>query len=1398
MAPLNRCAGCGEDLSPGCRFCLKCGEPRSGVINILARDARATGIPLKAMLEAAWAEDEALARERDAVREAVNRVDSLEERVSSLANRVYAIERAPAAVRARSRTVSARPDSIRRVRRTGALPVAIESSDSPELPLLHPIESLVTQELARLAESDLVADSAPRPAVSAPLPDGLDSMDSEAAARVETPQVPREPFLRPTTTVSPPPTSTPPRAARRSALDYEELISGRGLAWVGGLAVLVGAVFFLSLAFSRGWIGPSARVVIGVVVATAMIAGGGMFFQRKEATFGHVLVSVGLGIMSLSMLSATRLYDLIPIELGLAITLVSAGSAAMIAIRANLQVVAGYGIVAALAAPPVLGADPNGTTIAFLATALVGTTAIALYKTWRWLSPLAFVLTVPQFAVWVVDDAPVAAGMIALAGFWVLHAIAAGGEEFRIRKSKLSESSATLLMANAAFAVGAGFALLDGDAEQWRGTFLLAVAVAHGVLGGYFLRAEGDRHPFGMLAFGTGLAALTMAVPVQFGGNTVTLAWASEATALAWVYSKLKNPYGGGASVLLGAMSIAHLVTFEYPFYHLFTADDPSRPLFNGNGLTIAYLLGAVTIAGYFLRDAGLRRWMACLGGALLIWAMPFELSGVALVGAWVLVSVAAVLATRWRPLEAAETDASALPLALQAVATAGIRFGLLIPAFVAYLLAILHLFSFEYPPTDIGEAAGSGIPFLGNGLAIAYLLGAAAVAGYFLRDAGLRRWMACLGGALLMWSMPFELSGVALVGAWVLVSVATVLATRWRPLDAAKTDSDALPPALRAVSTAGVSFGLLIPACAAYLLAMLHFFSFEYPPADIGEAAGSGIPFLHLQGVALAYLIAGAAIPAMLAGHSWPRFASANLAGGLVLWTMPFELSGVALVGGWSAATVLVTLANRWPPLAAETTMAEQDRNLRVPIQTLLMRGGVMITAVAGWLLALAHLVTVEYPVDRIASDRGDGVPFLNLNGLALAIVLSCSALIGTGRFNRLIWVALAVFAVIYAMPFETSSVALVAGWTLITALAMAAGRWQPLATTPLADVESGSAAEVTLSSSMNEAGRLLVRRGLDLPAIAAWLFAMTHFFAVELEPATSDGWTRPSTPFVDGPTLATLFVVAAAVIGSMLTCVAILRIGWRVGAMLTVGSLMPFEVGLAATVVAWAALAIVPLLLLERDEEGRPIYQGVLALLSGAGFVLAIVRVAPPARLFVDAESRIDHALLWSGASAAFGALTLLFSFAFSRMRAYPQSKWLAIVSGALFVYLLSVGVVDHFQSRVGEGSSLGSLQKQAQVGLSILWAVLGGATFVAGVLRFGLPIRVSGLVLLGLATVKVFLWDMSTLDASYRVLSFIGLGVLLLASSLLYQRHVVRTDDEGENDTKKPPRTGKTRQW
>ena len=73
--------------------------------------------------------------------------------------------------------------------------------------------------------------------------------------------------------------------------DLEDLLSGRVLAWTGGLAILIGAIFFFSLAFSRGWIGPGARVVIGMSAAIFMLAAGGWFFERRERIFGHVLVA---------------------------------------------------------------------------------------------------------------------------------------------------------------------------------------------------------------------------------------------------------------------------------------------------------------------------------------------------------------------------------------------------------------------------------------------------------------------------------------------------------------------------------------------------------------------------------------------------------------------------------------------------------------------------------------------------------------------------------------------------------------------------------------------------------------------------------------------------------------------------------------------------------------------------------------------------------------------------------------------------------------------------------------------------------------------------------------------------------------------------------------------------
>ena len=424
--------------------------------------------------------------------------------------------------------------------------------------------------------------------------------------------------------------------------ELESLVAGRGMAVVGGVALTLGILFFLGLAFSRGWIGPEERVGIGLVAGGMIFALGGWLLMRGRQIVAHVLVAVGLAALTVSLFAATQLYGFLPGELGVGAALAVAAVTALLAIRGNSQMIAGFGLVAVLAAPPVMGASPTLLTIAFLGVALAGTTAIALFRSWRWLPPVAFVLAAPQFASYIQGSPMLTIALPALGIFWLLHALAAGGEELRVMRGRLSETSATLLVANAAFLVWAGFELLDGPLEPLRGVFLLAVTVAHLQLALPFLLRD-DRHPFGMLAFGTGIAALTLAAPVQLGASIVPMAWAAEAVALTWIYVERRHGYSGIAAVVLGALAAGHILVFEYPI-DLSPALLGGVPFLNAEGAALGFVVAAAAVAIWLVPSRPIRIAIAAVAGALIVLAARFELDGPALVAFLTVATLAALL----------------------------------------------------------------------------------------------------------------------------------------------------------------------------------------------------------------------------------------------------------------------------------------------------------------------------------------------------------------------------------------------------------------------------------------------------------------------------------------------------------------------------------------------------------------------------------------------------------------------------------------------------------------------------------------------------------------------------------------------------------------------------------
>lgn len=85
----------------------------------------------------------------------------------------------------------------------------------------------------------------------------------------------------------------------------------------------------------------------------------------------------------------------------------------------------------------------------------------------------------------------------------------------------------------------------------------------------------------------------------------------------------------------------------------------------------------------------------------------------------------------------------------------------------------------------------------------------------------------------------------------------------------------------------------------------------------------------------------------------------------------------------------------------------------------------------------------------------------------------------------------------------------------------------------------------------------------------------------------------------------------------------------------------------------------------------------------------------------------------------------------------------------------------------------SKMRSLSIARDFTYSALWMAYGALLMTIGFWRASAFLRWQALVLIAFTTLKVFVYDTSELDRVYRILSFIVLGILLLAISFAYQR-------------------------
>jgi uncharacterized membrane protein len=493
------------------------------------------------------------------------------------------------------------------------------------------------------------------------------------------PQAPA-PQARPQTS-APPPQAAPPAPPRpvvpppppRPPFDWgklaEQLFAARTLAWAGGVATVLGIILLFVMAASRGWITPSMRVGIGVVVSLGVL-GAALEFDRRKWRSDAILAAAGVGIAGLyaSLWAATSLYHLVASAAAAPLAGLIAAVAVAVALRIRQEPLALFGMSAAMLAPILVSEDVTTGGVLFSAVMLAAALPLFVRTGWRQLIISVWAIAVAETLALLGRSSehigfggPVVAAAVMAALIVCLMFILELRKADRARLGALGS-----LTAGTAFTIALGATFLFGGVRELDGHSLSGITLAGLTIVWLVLAAVPTvvRRPHADLTdllAGFGLTSAAIATGLLAGGPALVCAWTAESVLLVLFAERIRRR---SATRNLRAIVTAAV----YLFLGIMATVSVLQPLsetlpqIGAGSVGGSIALAAVALAGIVL-CFGLRTfqqqelaaaWIvpALALGFLPVWALAAEQAVIAYAGmaAVLLVYRRTRLLVRWMP----------------------------------------------------------------------------------------------------------------------------------------------------------------------------------------------------------------------------------------------------------------------------------------------------------------------------------------------------------------------------------------------------------------------------------------------------------------------------------------------------------------------------------------------------------------------------------------------------------------------------------------------------------------------------------------------------------------------------------------------------------------------------
>jgi uncharacterized membrane protein len=494
--------------------------------------------------------------------------------------------------------------------RVNTLKRGVETEAAQLIRRIYALEQRLTQIEKGLAALPAPAAAIPqRESAESPAATAHPPMPAGPPASVPTPSQPTRPPVvsapssiphmpAPVRVNAPAPSSPISSAAAASRADdgnFEAMVAGRWLNYVGILALLFAVTFFLKYAFDNNWVGPRGRVGIGLLAGSVLYPWSQHLLARGYKYFSEGIAGLGAAVLYLSLWAGWHYYHIFPQDIAFVAMIVVTAVTLLVAVGRNSERIAFLALVGGLITPILVSTGENHEVSLFTYLTILGAgvLAIAWVRDWKSLPPVQFLATLVYFWGWYSEfyrADELATTVLFATVFFVLFAALPAVRSWR--DGEFSGLEVGIVLVNSLAYLGALRQMLWPD-NRWALTVaVLVLAAAHLAAERMLPEKRGTKVRMARILYaGLALTFATLAIPIRLDGRWITIAWAVQGAVLIW----------SGLRVRFAAVRWAGLVLFAIVAGRLVLIPIPADTfLLNARFATFAICVACMALSCYF------------------------------------------------------------------------------------------------------------------------------------------------------------------------------------------------------------------------------------------------------------------------------------------------------------------------------------------------------------------------------------------------------------------------------------------------------------------------------------------------------------------------------------------------------------------------------------------------------------------------------------------------------------------------------------------------------------------------------------------------------------------------------------------------------------------------------